>query len=252
MATLAIAHHDAERARALAQRLVACGRAAHLSLCAYVMSNLDMVDTLDQPDAPTVDVLLLEASRAQALPWPPSKQSEGRELVLLDASPEQLTGLLRLKPVASLSADERDPRVLAGALVSALHYVRTSQRFFVVKTKTRSLRIPYDAIRYLESGRRRVIVHTSDENDLCSFSATLDSVQRSLPDGRFIRCHQSFIVNADAVRGVDRPGRALQLEGGVSVSVSDRYWRTVVDAFGGEARRQSPSATAEGPKTAPK
>lgn len=245
MATIAVAHHDAAQARALAQRLVACGRSAHLSLRAYVMSDLDMVDTLDRPDAPAVDVLFLDADRAQRLPWPPSKQGAARELVLLDASPEQLTGLLRLKPVASLSADERDPRTLVTALATALHYVRANRRFFVVKTKARSLRIPYDAIRYFESGRRRVIVHTSDENDLCSFTATLDSVQRSLPDGRFVRCHQSYLVNADAVRGVDRPGRALQLEGGVSVSVSDRYWRAVVDAFGGARGGEKPKTTSK-------
>lgn len=122
----------------------------------------------------------------------------------------------------------------------------------MVKTKTRSLRIPYDAIRYFESGRRRVVVHTSDENDLCSFAATLDSVQKSLPEDLFVRCHQSFLVNADAVRGVDRPGRALELEGGSSVSVSDRYWRTVVDAFGSGVGRGDGKGRGERPKTAPK
>lgn len=71
MPTIAVAHHDAARARELARRLVACGRGTRLSLRAYVMSNLDMVETLDRPDAPEIDVLFLEASRAEALPLPP-------------------------------------------------------------------------------------------------------------------------------------------------------------------------------------
>lgn len=106
--------------------------------------------------------------------------------------------------------------------------------------------MPYDAIRYFESGRKRVIIHSSDENDLSSFTATLDSVAKSLPEGCFVRCHQSFLVNADAVRGVSRAQRALEVDGGELVSVSDRYYHDVLRIFASADEKDDPKK----PKTA--
>lgn len=182
----------------------------------------------DQGSAP--DIICIDARQprlAEAL----MKSCRRGEYVLLDASHERLVELLPFKPVAALDADERDPARARRAVSAALHHLGGRRRFFCVQTKTRSLRIPYDSILYFESCQRRVTVHASGQGDGCSFTATLSSVEKSLPPGIFVRCHQSFLVCAHAMREVDRTARTLVLEDGSVVSVSDSHYKDVVRAF---------------------
>ena len=176
-----------------------------------------------------IDVLCLDASEEGLVE---SACTENRELILLDASHDRLRHLLRFKPIASLSSEGTDSRELGDALNVALGYLRRrGSHFLTVQCKERSLRVPHEAIFYLESSRKRVILHTSDDNNGRSFFATLDSVQQAVSSGNFVRCHQSYLVNADYVREIDRTRRSLVLANGDSVSISDRYYREMVELF---------------------
>ena len=238
MAVVAVAHQDTDRAKTLARRIAACGRGALAPVKACVIGDLSLVPAIGTPKMPEIDVLCLDAAHPELVPK--AVEGGGCELIALDATRDQLVELLRHKPVAALSSDESDAQTILAALNDALRYVRRRNRFFCVRSKTRSLRVPYDAIRYFESGRKRVIIHSSDENDLSSFTATLDSVAKSLPEGRFVRCHQSFLVNADAVRGVNRAQRALEVAGGELVNVSDRYYHDVLRIFASADEKDDP------------
>lgn len=245
MLTVAVIHHDAEKGRALAQRLALSAADLRVPMKIAFSSDPSSVASPAAPGAAPVDVVFLDASVDGLVE---SVSRPEHELVLLDATHERLLGLLRRKPIAALSVDEDDSLTLRDALMVALAYAKARKatpRLFNVHTKTRDLRVPYDAIRYFESSRKRVILHTTGENDLVSFSTTLDSVEKSLPTGLFVRCHQSYLVNVATVSGVDRAARSLVLTGGGSVSVSDRYYREVVDLFSADGRREA-HATPQG------
>ena len=63
---------------------------------------------------------------------------------------------------------------------------------------------PYDLllsdIRYFESDKRLVHIHCA--GDTISVYEKLDNLSRQL-DSRFVRCHQSFVVNLEWVSGMD-------------------------------------------------
>ncbi len=61
-------------------------------------------------------------------------------------------------------------------------------------------RIPYKEILYFESDRRKVNCVT--EKRCYSFYGKLDEVARELADAGFIRIHQRYLVNAEAIRQV--------------------------------------------------
>ena len=63
-------------------------------------------------------------------------------------------------------------------------------------------RIAYDDILYIESRRMnlRVVCSKGVEHTI---RKKLDDVQEELPENRFLRCNQSFIVNMDYIRDAD-------------------------------------------------
>lgn len=81
-------------------------------------------------------------------------------------------------------------------------------------------------ILYLESDLRLVRVHLRD--DVVEAYGKLSDLARMLPN-RFVRCHQSFLVNLDYVAGLD--AAALRLTDGSELPVSRRHRAAVRDAL---------------------
>lgn len=54
---------------------------------------------------------------------------------------------------------------------------------------------------YLETEKRKVLVHTYDTVYECSDS--IGSLEQKLPEQIFFRCHKSYIVNLDAIKKID-------------------------------------------------
>lgn len=52
-----------------------------------------------------------------------------------------------------------------------------------------------------------------------------------LPKDVFIKCHQSFIVNMEAVKALDKVNRRFILTSGSTVDISKRMFPEVVEAF---------------------
>lgn len=236
---IAMVLDDAKRRESFLKRLAQVPPRLLRQIRLCLIKNPSALSSRDRSGAVQIDVLCLDASEEGLVE---SAWAEDRELILLDASHDRLRRLLRFKPIASLSSEGTDSQELGDALNVALRYLRRRDgHFLTIQGKEKSLRVPHEAILYLESSRKRVILHTRDGNDGCSFSSTLDAVQQAVSSGNFVRCHQSYLVNADHVRGIDRKRRSLVLASGDSVSISDRYYREMVDLFspGKPGRAQS-------------
>lgn len=81
-------------------------------------------------------------------------------------------------------------------------------------------------IAFAESRRHRVLLHTDDE--VIEASGKLSDVERALPE-RFVRCHQSFLVNLDRVERLD--AAEVLLSSGERVPISKNRRRQVRDAL---------------------
>lgn len=100
----------------------------------------------------------------------------------------------------------------------------------LVKSEYRLLRIPTDDILYIEGLKDYIkIVFDSPEKPVLSLMS-MKSLEDTLPEGRFMRVHRSFIVNTDKVRLIERNSIIM---GGRSIPVSDTYRRSFMTLIGG-------------------
>jgi DNA-binding LytR/AlgR family response regulator len=79
-------------------------------------------------------------------------------------------------------------------------------------------RIPLNRIVYIESRKRKIVVHTLNEE--YSFYGKMDEVERVVPENMFFRCHQSYIVNREMVDSIERTELFAQ---GNSIPISRKY-----------------------------
>lgn len=81
-------------------------------------------------------------------------------------------------------------------------------------------------ILYFESNRRQITVHVKAEQ--YTFYGKLDDIEQELKGQDFVRCHQSFLVNAKQIKIVG--GNALTLLSGETLPVSKSRREAVRDA----------------------
>lgn len=82
-------------------------------------------------------------------------------------------------------------------------------------------------IQYLESVNRLLLFHLADASAPQCYGK-LDEIIKKLPERLFIRCHQSFIVNASAVTEM---GENYFRVGQVVIGISKRYLKPAKDQY---------------------
>ena len=73
---------------------------------------------------------------------------------------------------------------------------------YPVKHRNHVIRIPYHEIRYIESDNAKCLLHRSN-NEVYTIYKKLDIITKELKDSRFLRCHQSYLVNMAHVQSAD-------------------------------------------------
>ena len=96
------------------------------------------------------------------------------------------------------------------------------------RTVAEQISLPIRDILYFESDKRKVTVNCVS-GKAYTFYAKLDTVQEELKNRDFVRCHQSYLVNAKKILSV-RAGE-LELDGGVALPVSKHRAKETNEAF---------------------
>ncbi len=78
---------------------------------------------------------------------------------------------------------------------------QNNYNFIEVKSKRKALTIPYKDIIHMESDNKVVYIYTITHDPVKVYSK-LDSFENELSDNRFLRCHQSYLVNMQYVTGI--------------------------------------------------
>ena len=76
-----------------------------------------------------------------------------------------------------------------------------NQNFIEVKSRRKSLIIPYKDIINMESDNKVVYIYTTTQGAVKVYNK-LDVFEQELADKRFLRCHQSYLVNMQYVAGL--------------------------------------------------
>lgn len=121
----------------------------------------------------------------------------------------------------------------ASQLSDALDYINKEylrlNPYLVVKNKDMTMRIHYADIIYLESKQRVVTLYCRKQK--VEFYAKLTDVQSVLPPDKFIRCHQSYLVNVNMVKKLDRRNRQFHMVTDEIIEISKSYYPQVQTHF---------------------
>ena len=123
---------------------------------------------------------------------------------------------LKIKPYGYIHKPIKDD-VLQHYLDSAKHDIEVNSRNLSVKIGLDSFEIPFSKIIYIESEKRLSHIYVEGFDNSHNTYAKLDEIQNHL-DSRFIRCHKSYIVNADYIKSIEKD--YFILKNGIEISIS--------------------------------
>ena len=115
-----------------------------------------------------------------------------------------------LKPIESRALEDALDR-------AATARASSRERFIQVEMSHTQYRVAVGVIRFAESRARVVSVHTRSGGDI-DYYDKLDNFERLCDDERFLRCHNSFLVNLDYVQAI--VNGAIRLDTGEDIPIS--------------------------------
>ena len=149
--------------------------------------------------------------------------------ILLSSSYKQLDAAMLLRPTAYLKKP-----FLQGHFRSRLRFLLQEylslDRYFNLTEKQKIESIPYKEIECFESNQRSITLHLRN-NQSHTFPAKLSDIEHKLPPSSFIRCHQSYLVNMENIRLLDKTTKQLHMSSGRRVDISRRSISTVIEQF---------------------
>lgn len=178
------------------------------------------------------------------------------DLLLLDITMKQCDGMLAAKQIREINNDvmivfvtASAEYVFSGYEVRAFRYLlkpelttgftrifreclreltKSDEIHFSFQTGNQTVRIPVKDILYFESDKRKIIVKMAQDRAY-SFYGKLDTVEGTLKKHDFVRCHQSFLINAKKINSLKQG--EVELMGGILIPVSKHRAKETNDAF---------------------
>lgn len=175
------------------------------------------------------DILFLDHQDADCLQYAQLVRdaSTTASIVFFGKPPVDINRLLVYRPSYLLTGSE--PQALREALIRCRNEQLRPLSYFPVKTRDVQMRIDHRSISCFESRQRIVLLHT--EQQTLEFYGKLNDVFATLADDRFVRCHQSYIVNMEKVRLLDKANRLFVMLSGRTIEISKSHYKDVVEAF---------------------
>ena len=156
------------------------------------------------------------------------------QLLFITAYPEYALDAFSLDAVHYLIKPVEEANLFPALDRAVKRIASEAEKVFVLSRGTSLTRIRMKEILYCESLGHQIILHSL--NGTLQFSGTLDTVQKQL-DGRFFRCHRSYLVNMDYVTDTDAD--TAFLAGGGRVMISRRRRQEFTHFLLESCRRES-------------
>lgn len=102
-----------------------------------------------------------------------------------------------------------------------------ASRSLAVRRGGQIQRIPYEAIIYVESHANKLIINDRRAEKIETYGK-LDDLEKQLDDGRFLRCHQSYLVNMDHIVAAEED---FTVSTGARVPIKVRTRKAIRDAY---------------------
>ena len=150
-------------------------------------------------------------------------------IVFVTAFLEYAPEIFEAAPVYLLQKPFAAAKVAAALRAVHDRTAREAHEVLVIRQKGSLVRLPFAQIQYIESDRRKLLIHTEDQ--IYSQYGKLSSLLDQLPDS-FAQCHQSYIVNLHQVSRLTLDSVILLSGGRLPVSRRrHRSFQAAVDVF---------------------
>lgn len=116
------------------------------------------------------------------------------------------------------------------------------QATYALRQRSKVVRVPLDEILFVESSNTKCILHRQGGEEYTIYKR-LDEIESELNDKRFLRCHQSYLVNMDHIRQADK---MFVLSSGDCVTIRQRDMKAIRQIYLDYAEAHS---AAEGRRT---
>ncbi|WP_010250278.1 LytR/AlgR family response regulator transcription factor [Acetivibrio cellulolyticus] len=101
-----------------------------------------------------------------------------------------------------------------------LNFFAENEAVLNINIGTEIYRIDYNQILYLESYQKKIYVHT--ENQRIGYYDSLSSLEEKLGEN-FIRCHKSYIINADKMSRISFSDMKIEMINGTEIDISRTF-----------------------------
>ena len=149
-------------------------------------------------------------------------QDDTTQVLYLSAHTKYAMELFDVRPLNFL-VKPLDAQKLLSCVSQALQLLPMLDETLTIFVGKQVRRIPLRKIRYIESYHRRVTLHTTQGEYICS--QRLSEVISHLPYPTFFQIHQSFVVNDHFVRHIRYD--CLCLDNGIELSISQNFRKQV-------------------------
>lgn len=112
-----------------------------------------------------------------------------------------------------------DEETACRTIVRALHTIKERTNCIQFTDKTKDFIFYYDEIEYIESRRRKIIVHTESGDH--EFYGRLDQIEDEMKGSMFVRIHNSYLINMEKLKEVER--EKVILRSGAEVPIARSY-----------------------------
>lgn len=104
--------------------------------------------------------------------------------------------------------------------------VHQKRNYLFIHTRNMHRVLPQDAIYYIESAKRKVVIYTQDEH--IETYATMDELGAQLGEN-FFRCHRGFFVNLAMIEEYDKS--EIQLKNGMAVLLAKQKYKGFIQSY---------------------
>lgn len=150
------------------------------------------------------------------------------ELVFVTAHPEFMSDVFSYRPIGYI-VKPVSGQELEVVMERFLFYCGHRDLYYTIHTRDRDHQVPHAQIRYFRSDGHRVMIHMGADAEPLVHLRRLDDIERELAALPYLRCHQSYLVNSNAVRRFEHRRPRLILDDGSEVPVSKRYFNGVTE-----------------------
>ncbi len=161
-------------------------------------------------------------------------------IIYVSAHEEYLKELFYTEPFRFLAKPVEKTDFREG-FYSACRRIQSRAGYYSFTYKKAIHKVPFDRITYFESRGRRIYIHmsglTAEESCTEVFYGKMNEVEKqiALMNNRFLRIHQSFLVNFDHIRIIDfskvvmMDGKTLQISEDRQKNAKARFCRMLED-----------------------